>query len=147
MTSWRNTTTSPCRVGKVGDVIKLIPNLGNKTNYVLRNINLQSYLSLGIKLTKIHKAVRINKSNWVKFFIDFNTKKRKNAANSFQKGFFKLMIKKSVYDKTMENLRKRISVEIVNNDKNDLKHTSNQLFFLRKSLIKFMLLFMKLNQF
>ena len=50
-------------MGKVGDVIKLIPNLGNKTNYVLHNINLQFYLSLGIKLTKIHKAVRINKSN------------------------------------------------------------------------------------
>ena len=38
------------------------------------------------------------------------------------------MIKKSVYGKTMENLRKRISVEIVNNDKNDLKYTSKPTF-------------------
>ena len=37
---------------KVGDVKKLILNLGNKTKYVLRYRNLQLYLSLGMKLTK-----------------------------------------------------------------------------------------------
>ena len=41
---------------KVGDVKKLIPNLGNKTKYVLHYKNLQLYLSLGMKLTKIHRA-------------------------------------------------------------------------------------------
>ena len=35
---------------KVGDVKKLIPNLGNKTNYVVHYRNLQLYLSLGMKL-------------------------------------------------------------------------------------------------
>ena len=38
---------------KVGDVKKLIPNLGNKTNYVVHYRNFQLYLSLGMKLTKI----------------------------------------------------------------------------------------------
>ena len=38
---------------KAGDVTKLIPNLGNKTNYVVHYRNLQLYLSLGMKLTKI----------------------------------------------------------------------------------------------
>ena len=33
---------------KVGDVKKLIPNLGNKTNYVVHYRNLQWYLSLGM---------------------------------------------------------------------------------------------------
>ena len=37
---------------KVGDVKKLITNLGNKTNYVLHCRDLQLYLSLGMKLTK-----------------------------------------------------------------------------------------------
>ena len=41
---------------KAGDVEKLIPNLGNKTNYVLHYRNLQLYLSLGMKLTKIQKC-------------------------------------------------------------------------------------------
>ena len=43
---------------KVGDVKKLIPNLGNKTNYVVYYRNLQLYLSLGIKLTKIHGVLK-----------------------------------------------------------------------------------------
>ena len=41
---------------KVGDVKKLIPNLGKKTNYVVHYRNLQLYFSLGMTLTKIHKC-------------------------------------------------------------------------------------------
>ena len=59
----------------------------------------------------------------MKKYIDFNTEKRTNVANSFEKGFFKLMIS-SIYDKTMENLRKRINVRIVNDEKDFLKYTS-----------------------
>ena len=36
--------------------MKLIPNLGDKTNYVLHYRNLQLYLSLGMKLAKIHEV-------------------------------------------------------------------------------------------
>ena len=43
---------------KVGDVNKLIPNLGNKTNYGVYYKNLQLYLSLGVKLTKIHRGLK-----------------------------------------------------------------------------------------
>ena len=43
---------------KVGDVMKLIPSLSNKTNYVLHYKNLQLYLGLEMKLTKIHKVLK-----------------------------------------------------------------------------------------
>ena len=59
----------------------------------------------------------------MKKYIDFNFEKRKNAANDFEKDFFKLMIN-SVYGKTMENLWKRRNVRLVNNEKVFLKYTS-----------------------
>ena len=108
---------------KVGDVKKLIPNLDNKTNYVVHYRNLPLYLSLGMELTKIHRVLKFNQSDWMKKYINFNTKKRMNAANDFEKDFFKLMIN-SVYGKTMENLRKRINVRLGDNQKVFLKYTS-----------------------
>ena len=50
---------------KVGDVMKLISNLGSKTNYVLHYKNIQLYLSLGMKLTKIHRVLKFIQSNWM----------------------------------------------------------------------------------
>ena len=108
---------------KVADVKKLIPNLGNKTNDLLHYRNLQFNLPLEMKLTKIHKVLKFKESGWMKKYIGFNTEKRTNAANSFEKGFSKLMIN-SVYGKTMENLQKRINVRLVNNEKDFLKYTS-----------------------
>ena len=60
---------------KIGNVEKLIPNLSNKTNYVLHYRNLQLYLSLGMKLTRIHKVLKFKQSDWMKKCINFNTKK------------------------------------------------------------------------
>ena len=55
---------------KVGDVKKIIPNLGNRTKYVLHYRNIQLYLSLGMKLTKIHRVLEFKLSDWMKKYID-----------------------------------------------------------------------------
>ena len=116
-------------------VLKLIPNLGGKTNYIVYYRNLQLYLSLGMKLTKIHKILRFKQSDWMKIYINFNTEKGKNVTNKLEKTFFKLIIS-SVYGKTMENLRRRISVTIVNNEKDFLKHVSKLTYVSRKIFSK-----------
>ena len=59
----------------------------------------------------------------MKKYIGFNTEKKMNAANDLKKDFLKLIIN-SVFGKTMEKLRKRINVRLVNNEKGFLKYTS-----------------------
>ena len=61
---------------KVGDLKKLISNLGNKTNCVVHYRNLHLYLSLGIKLTKFHRVLKLKHSDWMKKYIDFSSEKR-----------------------------------------------------------------------
>ena len=55
---------------KVGVVKKLVPDLGKyivkKTKYMVHYRNLQLYLSLGTKLTKVNRVLKFKQSNWSK---------------------------------------------------------------------------------
>ena len=64
---------------KVGGVKKLIENLSNKTSFVVHCRNLQMYLSLRMKLTKIHKVLKFKQCDRMKNYINFNTKKKKKC--------------------------------------------------------------------
>jgi hypothetical protein len=68
-------------------VPKLVPNLNDKTNYVVHYRNLKLYLALGMEVTIIHRVLVFQQSPWLKAYIDFNTERRKCAANDFEKDF------------------------------------------------------------
>ena len=120
---------------KVGEVAKLIPNLRDKSCYVLHYRTLQLYVSLVMAVEKIHRIMKFKQSNWLKSFVMFNTAKRMNVANEFEKAFFKLIIN-SVYGKTMENVRKTVNVKLINNENNYLKVVSRPSFVSQKILDK-----------
>ena len=102
----------PERVKCDNGVEKLIPNLRDKTKYVIHYKNLIQCLKLGMKLKKIHRGIKFIESNWLKPYIDKNTKLRSQAKNNFEKDFFKLM-NNSVFGKAMENIRNRVNVKLV----------------------------------
>ena len=67
---------------KIGDVEKLIPNLNNKTNYVMHYETLKLYKSLGLEITKIHRGIKFEESAWLEEYINLNTKLRIEANKS-----------------------------------------------------------------
>ena len=103
----------PERVECKNGVKKLIPNLRDKTKYVIHYKNLIQCLRAGMKLKKIHSGIKFVESEWMKPYIDKNTNLRAMAKNNFEKDFYKLM-NNSVFGKTMENLRNRVDVRLVN---------------------------------
>ena len=105
----------PERVECKNGVEKLIPNLRNKTKYVIHYKNLIQCLKAGLKLKKIHRGIKFIESAWLKPYIDKNTNLRTQAKNNFEKDFFKLM-NNSVFGKTMENIRNRVNVKLVNTE-------------------------------
>ena len=111
----------------VNGVEKLICHFKPRKNYVVHYRNLRQYLEMGMKLTAVHRGISFSQSSWMEPYIRKNTELRKTAANSFEKDFFKLM-NNSVFGKTIENIRKRQNIILVDNRIKAAKLTSRPNF-------------------
>ena len=121
----------PERIECDNGVKKLIPNLGDKNNYVIHYKNPMQCLKAGLKLKKIHRGIKFNESAFLKPYIDKNTSLRAKAKNDFEKDFFKLM-NNSVFGKTMENIRNRVNVKLVNSEEKFKKLVAKPNYLNRK---------------
>ena len=88
-----------------------------------------------LKLIKVHRILKSKQSGWLKEYIEFNTEKRKKAKDQFNKNFFKLLVN-CIYGKCVENLRKRISVKLINNSKDSVRSVSKPNFVSQKIFSK-----------
>ena len=97
----------------IGNYEKLVPNLLDKHNYICHYRNLQLYIELGMKVATVSKVLRFKQEAWLKPYIDFNTQKRAQATNSFEKLLFKYMVN-AVFGKSCQNNRKLVSIKLAN---------------------------------
>ena len=105
---------------EVNGIHKLIPNLRDKEKMVLHGKSLQLFISPGMKLKKIHRGMKFREEAFMRPFIEHNTKLKTAAKNDFEKDLFKLA-SNAVYGKTMENVRNRIDMKLVNDRKEKAK--------------------------
>ena len=110
---------------KLENVEKLLGDIEDKKKYVIHIRALKQALNDGLILKTVHTVIQFNQKAWLKPYIDMNTGLRKKAKKEFEKDFFKLM-NKSVFGKTLENIRKQRDVKSVATDKKEINYFQNR---------------------
>ena len=88
----------------------LICDWNDKKKYLIQYRMLKFYVRLGTVVHKVHEIFSFKQSKWLEKNIKFNTQKRIQAVNVFEKDIYKFL-NNAFYGKTMENVRNRMKVE------------------------------------
>jgi len=120
---------APCSQKPPGSSVpKLLLTLENKQNYIVLGSLLKFYIDkLGVRVTKVHRAIQFQQSEIFRRYIDENTSKRAQASSKFLKDYYKLK-NNSLYGKTVENLRKRKDIRLCNRKESFITYASRPLF-------------------
>ena len=91
---------------------KLICNWSDKKNYLTHYRMLQFYVRHGMVVDRVHEIISFRQSRWLEKYINFNTQKRNQAIDDFEKHFYKLL-NNAFYGKTMEIVRNGLKIKII----------------------------------
>ena len=94
---------------------KLICDWSDKKNYLIHYRILNLYVRHGMIVDKVHDIISFRQSRWLEEYINFNTQKKNQAVNDFEKDFYKLL-NNDFHGKTMENVRNRLKIKFVKKD-------------------------------
>ena len=94
---------------------KLICDWSDKKNYLVHYRMLKFYIRHGMIVDKVYNIISFRQSKWLKKYISFNTQKRNQTKNDFEKDFYKLL-NNAFYGKTMENVRNRLKIKFIKKD-------------------------------
>ena len=94
---------------------KLICDWSDKKNYLIHYRMLKFYVRHSMIVDKVHDIISFKKSRWLEKYINFNTQKRNQAINEFEKEFYKLL-NNAFYGETMEKVRNRLKIKFVKKD-------------------------------
>ena len=117
---------------------KLVCDTKDNEKYVIHIRALKQALNHGLILRTVHRVIQFNQKAWLNPYIDMNTKLRKEAKNEFQKDFFKLM-NISVFEKTMENVRKNRDIKLITSDKRRKQLVSEPNYRSHKTFSKYLM--------
>ena len=94
---------------------KLICDWSDKKNYLVHYRMLKFYVRHGMIVDKVNEIISFKQSRWLEKYINFNTQKRNQKVNDFEKDFYKLL-NNAFHGKTMENVRTRLKIKFVKKD-------------------------------
>ena len=102
---------------------ELICDWTDKKNYLIHYRMLKFYIRHGMIVVKVHEIISFRQSRWLEKYINFNTEKRNQAVNDFEKDFYKLLM-------AMENVRNRSKIKFVKKDDyREIKEQHSKLTF------------------
>ncbi len=92
---------------------KLICDLHDKKGYVCHYRNLQLYVALGLRVTRLHRTLVFRQSDFMRRFVEFNIAQRiRYKGHPFKSDLYKLF-NNSTFGRSMMNKRKQGSIQLV----------------------------------
>lgn len=106
---------------------KLTATLQPKIKVILHIRVLLLYLSLGMKLKKVHRILQFTQSRFLSEYIDKCTSNRRKSTSSWEKSLWKLFCN-ACYGKFIENTSQYRDIKLCNSEQTLMKHMTNPLF-------------------